>query len=312
MVVLTPAQAKKQLSRATELKEEINRKLDDGREIEKREFAKLLRLSRELQSERDKLTEIQSSIDNLVVGIRDLCNRSDIFEDAAEILKARRLREWDTVKNYVDSNYPDNERWLCPTRLGNIAVVHELYPLNRYGISLSAIWPRLTQIIPDGVRAKLDDASNYLDFMILVSLLSLLTTIFSLIVALTPELRALSPLIRINWLFGIEYNPRIFFPILFLLLFWLFYRASIKAAMALGVQIQSTVDLYRLKLLDALDIERPKDAKDELKIWGALLKFICSAEVPGDEIRFKIPVDVNPALMPTPQVPEAMPERLPR
>jgi len=69
--------------------------------------------------------------------------------------------------------------------------------------------------------------------------------------------------------------------------FWLFYQLAIQATRGLGVEVQSAVDTYRLKLLDLLGLERPADAEKEMKIWTHLRYFISQGDLPTQGVRVK-------------------------
>jgi hypothetical protein len=54
----------------------------------------------------------------------------------------------------------------------------------------------------------------------------------------------------------------------------------------LAAQVWAVVDLFRLKLLDALDLERPDAPSTEKETWTELRRFIVQAE-PTTSLRFK-------------------------
>jgi hypothetical protein len=83
-------------------------------------------------------------------------------------------------------------------------------------------------------------------------------------------------------------------PLLSLAGFWIFYRLAIQAARRFVLQVQAVVDLFRLHLLDALNIERPGAPTEEQPIWTELRRFVVQGEVPTRHIRFTEPGRTDP------------------
>ena len=61
---------------------------------------------------------------------------------------------------------PDLRDRAMPTRVGNILLSAELYPLVRYGIDAVLVWPRLYQAAPDSFRDRLAAAASVMEQMV--------------------------------------------------------------------------------------------------------------------------------------------------
>jgi hypothetical protein len=154
----------------------------------------------------------------------------------ASVLK--RLRE-DAHRDWVDAYdqryvfFPSDERWLRPMRLGNVAMVQQEYPLHRYGIVMSELWPRLTYVLPDGVREKVDDVQTYLDFTVMVSALAaaLALLAFGEPLLLYLDFNALStPGQSLKFsLAGFGSRSHMLATLAFLVVSYLFYRLAVGA-----------------------------------------------------------------------------------
>jgi hypothetical protein len=239
------------------------------------EYADILNKTRVLQANRTRFSsDLTNEIDQLVIEIKQAYHAKVPLRLAAQSIEAVANREWTAAYAYRYNDLPGDESWLRPTLLGNISSVQELYPFERYGIYLSEIWPRLYHVLAKDVRRRLDEANIYLDFTVLASLLSIVAAVIACYSAFfTADDRVLL--------------LRILLPVIFLSGAWLFYHLAIQAMRGLGVEVQSAVDLFRLKLLDALSIERPRTPADERKIWSEMQAFITQAIPPHVHIRLE-------------------------
>lgn len=203
-------------------------------------------------------------------------------EHGAMRTAVRQLRvqaDRDRIAAYQDfvSTFPVDDRLVRPTRLGNVMSVAEGWTLSRYGITLDDLWPRLLHVTPAESANRVDEANTYLDFTVMMSLLSLATAgVSALAAAYGPPRTTLAA-----WLA----------PLLALAGFWIFYRLAIQAARRFVLQVQAVVDLFRLHLLDALNIERPGTPQEEQPIWTELRRFVVQGEVPVQHIRFTQPAE---------------------
>jgi hypothetical protein len=63
-----------------------------------------------------------------------------------------------------------------------------------------------------------------------------------------------------------------------LVFFWLFYRVAVQYVRTMGTLIKQGFDLYRLDLLDALEIARPAELDEEYWVWMRLNAFLRRGE----------------------------------
>jgi hypothetical protein len=155
---------------------------------------------------------------------------------------------------YPPPNHLDK---MMPTKVGNILRAAELHAYDRYGIDSTIIWPRLRPLLKTEAIAPLEDKKTTLEFMLLMSLLGILFTIFW------------CPVIAI-------YTNRwdlFLLCALGLPLAWVCYQNAIQSALAYGEQVKATFDLYRNDLLKALNRPIPTDTETERKEWLRLSRF---------------------------------------
>jgi len=255
--------------------EDFLKRFRSGKQWSETEYWQILATAQLLRANRRRLEYLKTAIDRLANEMKETHNGEDAkpLRDAFKRLCDLAEEEWRSVFSHINATFPD-ERWIRPTRLGNIAMVQETGPLHRYGINLSAIWPRLMHVLPAEVRQRIEDANIYLDFTIIMSLLSFISSgvaIYSAFYAPAGRFKITIVLLIVACFAG----------------FWLFYQLAIQATRGLGVEIQSAVDTYRLKLLDLLGLERPADAEKEMKIWTHLRYFISQGDLPTQGVRVK-------------------------
>ncbi len=174
----------------------------------------------------------------------------------------------------LKGNFPGEEYWLSPTRLGNVMGALESHTRDRYGISLSALWPRLIYELSADARSSVEEAKIYLDFTILMSFVSFLASVTAVVGVFHDASRGL--LLQL-------------ILVLACLASWqFFYHLGIQAARAYGMQAHATVDLFRLKVLDALEIERPKNPAEEKEIWTGIARFLVQAIPLAEPVQFRV------------------------
>jgi len=166
--------------------------------------------------------------------------------------------EQTTLALFINSELPDREEFVLPTRLGNVIRCFERYSYVAYGIDAIVLWPRFMGKIDSAFAATIDEAKTSFDFMINLSFLC-----------------ALSGLVIAGYgLFSRTYFsiPSVFFwawrALLFLSLSVLFYTFAIGRAKAWGDQVKSAFDLYRVDLLKALGYQQqPQTPFEEKALW---------------------------------------------
>lgn len=239
------------------------------------QYRDLVHKMRVLEVDQDKFPEdFQTRIRELGEQIKDR------YQDDTRVRQAINGLESDKFRDAVDAfvklkeNFPSDERWVAPTRLGNVMGALESHTLERYGITLSTIWSRLIYVLPDSAHSSVEEAKIYLDFTIIMSFVSLLVTMIAVFGSFHDSSRGLL--------------SRIIPPCVCLFSWWLFYLLAIQAARAYGTQLHAVVDLYRLKLLDALEFERPeKPGEEEEAIWKEIASFLVQAKPLQEPVHFK-------------------------
>jgi hypothetical protein len=227
----------------------------------------------------------RDDVDRLIGELKDTFEKDQtaVFRKAARALRSSTERALNEATGDFMAEFPEEARWLRATRLGNVAVVQELYALDRYGIPLGDLWPRLLPLLSADTTTQIDQAKSFLDFTVIMafySILSVLAVGYSVFHG--PLKAALSPLKAL--LLTQSSGPlktvlvhttaiKILITLTPLLLCLMFYNLAIQATRGLGLQMQTAVDLYRLKLIDALGLVRPKTPEQEKQIWRELWLF---------------------------------------
>lgn len=183
-------------------------------------------------------------------------------------------------------NYPLSIDLMMPTRFGNAFRALEIYPRLRYRMDAVLIWPRLIQVIPNEYYLKLDDSNNRLAFLVNCAMLSFGMSIlcslaagYQLLMLRWAQLGK-QPIYFINVIENnsVKYQQNayiyMFGVVIMMGLFVLFYRASIPIIIQYGDLVKSAFDLFRLRLIDELNLKSPSHYPDEIQIWENLSFFI--------------------------------------
>ncbi|MCX7682357.1 MAG: hypothetical protein N2508_10440 [Anaerolineae bacterium] len=153
--------------------------------------------------------------------------------------------------------YPHKKENLLPTRLGNILRASEDYGRTHYGLDSILIWPRLLDLIPPEYREALDDARSSLEFLLNCSLL---TWIFALECGLVLALNQ-------------QWGDLIWTVILFAAGYGM-YSAAIPVAQVYADLVRSTIDRFRLPLLQAMGVSLPIPLEHERYLWQRFNRFL--------------------------------------
>jgi hypothetical protein len=158
------------------------------------------------------------------------------------------------------STFPRDPALLKATRLGNVLVAAEEYPLSRYNMDAVFWWPRLFAVMPE-------DQQNLVDASVtpMIALLNLSTII--LVVSLGGAV----------WLF---LSPRWGWPwwgltclVAAVVLPYIFYRVAAIQASNYTTVVRTMFDLHRFDLLQQMHIPLPPPDK-ERQVWGALMQWL--------------------------------------
>jgi len=137
-----------------------------------------------------------------------------------------------------------------PTTIGNILLSSELYALDRYGLDVNLLWPRLYWQLPDEVRRDMEIFKEEHQVPIALSFVSAL---FAVTAGITTFV------LRSSWLvFTLATS-------IGLALAYASYRLAIERTEEYAEQLRTTVDLYRRLLLDNWRLG-PKSFEDEKTI----------------------------------------------
>jgi len=189
--------------------------------------------------------------------------------------------EQNALALYINTELPDREEFILPTRLGNVIRCFERYSFIAYGMDAIVLWPRLVAKIDAGFASTIDDTKTSLDFMVNSSFLCGVSSLAVLIIGLLTR-TPFTVLSVFHWLWRM---------IVFLALSVLFYVFSIGRAKAWGMQVKAAFDLYRFDLLKALGyLQPPVTFLEEKTLWLR----ISSQLLYADSRERPIPYNNNP------------------
>lgn len=196
----------------------------------------------------------------------------------ASIIGDLRQSAYDELQSMVRRS-PIDENYLLPTELGNVLRASELYSNERYGIEGLVIWPRLFRVFPQNFISQMEEQNNQMVFLLNSSFLAGLTSILCIVIWLFRFSCSSNGKYNIcNWIGYREASFReyvsllpmsdyLIIGIVLIILSYIFYRASVTAAMKFAFYVQTGFDLYRFELLRQLNLPLPKDFEDEHTLW---------------------------------------------
>jgi hypothetical protein len=162
----------------------------------------------------------------------------------AEVPDAATVAAMADAESRLQRLFPSDPEWLLPTRLGNALRAAESRAGEPYGLDAVVVWPRLYPLLPDGVRALVDDQRDGLDLAARFCAIFAAAAVISLVL-----------LVSHGWWLLV--------PAACLLLAWISYRGAVAAAIAYGEGIRSAIDLHRFDLLAALHLPLPATLEQE-------------------------------------------------
>lgn len=170
---------------------------------------------------------------------------------ADERSKARYARSL----NELHSGFGEEE--VAPTKMGNIANTIQGYALRRYCCNLEAIWSNLQRVVQvdDRVHASLQESKTRLDFLVACCWLTLCwsaiwTVVFLVVVP-----------IRLGFLIAAVGGPAIAYT-------W--YRVAAEQYRSFADITMTTLDSFRFKLLEEMQLRIPDDVEDERTLWEGI------------------------------------------
>jgi hypothetical protein len=255
--------------------------LEKDKDIRDKDYWELLARAQILRANTKRFDKgTQQKLSELIAMIKQTFDNPDYHERLSRAVTSYReiaKREWSTAYGGLSANFPTDERWMRATQLGILNAVGDLYPYRRYGITLSNLWPRLIHVVPEEARLRLEDATIYLDFTVIMS------SVFALLTVVSLALATFQPHSHLS------YPRNILIPLACIAVSLVFYRLAIVATRSLGSQVQAAVDLFRLKLLDMLDVKRPSTFTQEQEIWKEIHFFVEQADLSMTHVQFKQP-----------------------
>lgn len=200
---------------------------------------------------------------------------------------------YEELHYFYDSKFPPDEKYILPTRFGNILRAAETYSETRYQIDGVTMWTRVIKVIDKEYMEYIDTANNQCSFLLYCSLLSAVFSGLSVIVIIYQYFLMQQLLSgKSFWLYfvplaqnPIVYEDRMFVyfvvSILAIGTAWFFYQASLWNVDQYGDVIRSTYDLYRFKLLEELKLKAPTSHLLEKATWRKVCQFYAVGEANG-------------------------------
>lgn len=203
----------------------------------------------ERDSRNDRQIDLTNQLDKLFES-----QETSIDNDQIDAIQAQITKEIQQATADCYYRYPRDPDRLKSTKLGNILIAVEEYPLQIYQLDAAFWWPRLAVLLPQNFRIQVDmSLSPMLAAINLSSLFTLLAFI-----------NLISIVFNHQWLmYGI-------FFIVGLLLARVLYHAVISQATVYGKLVRVAFDLYRHEILKQMHIPLPNNLFEERKIWNLL------------------------------------------
>jgi hypothetical protein len=194
------------------------------------------------------------------------------------------------LKNEHHEQYPPDFQNVLPTRLGNVYRAFEDYAFERYGMEGLFFWERLSKVVPEDYAAKIEELNNSVAFLLNSSLASFIVAseiIVKDMITIDPHLlnsvantRPFSFRIVLSFLSFQPPSTRIALSLLVLGLGYFFYHAAVSTARTLGRHVRTSYDLFRLDLLEELNVDPPAvlGGQQEKDLWRSVHEFLALGE----------------------------------
>jgi hypothetical protein len=188
--------------------------------------------------------------------------------------RQERRREWVpriTVERYP--RYPMHSA-LRPTALGNVRAALAERIADRYGGDLAVLWPRLLALVPENERRDLASARRSAELPLYLGVGWFIAAAGAAVTCVF-YLRA-SPL-----LLGLVAGS--------LVLGRSAHRVAVAAGIEHAQRVESTFDVHRHSLLDAVGWRRPADDEEELQMFRTLSLLLAGHDSAADKYRQRGP-----------------------
>lgn len=207
--------------------------------------------------------------------LKELCDSVSPPISIASWCKQVQQLDYAEIVEALDRNlWAPPLRNVQPTALGNILIWASVYCVQRYGIELEFLFPRLQRVIDKDYQAKIDDRQQFFDFSVLLTFLAFLA---GLIYAGMAGYRLVA---HRQWTQWQEVVSAAAFAGAWFVLGRIGYKLSLVAARGYVAMVTSAIDLFRLPLLKELQIAAPAEPWQEPEIWSGLNDSIQNATRP--------------------------------
>ncbi|MFC8304383.1 hypothetical protein ACFUCV_11940 [Specibacter sp. NPDC057265] len=190
--------------------------------------------------------------------------------DAARIAANERSQN---AESQIRQRFPAEDR-LLPTALGNALRASEDSVGQRYGLESVIIWPRLFHLLPERVRAGMDDEVTQLDVSVRLAVTWTLAGIVSFLWLIRDPAALLEHPLWLAVMIGT------------LLLARLSYQSAVESAIAQGVDLEVAIDLYRARVIDAMRLHPTVSLDEERRVFGELCELFQTPPTSAINLRF--------------------------
>jgi hypothetical protein len=166
--------------------------------------------------------------------------------------RARQQIAWGRLKEY-----PEDEKSLLPSRLGNAIKAFESYGNDRYGLDSQTLWYELTTVAPDNLRKDEQEARSIVDFFVCSIYLSAAYTFLAILIGIAQQdLR--------SFITGLVAALLVPFT----------YSRAVKSTQQWRSVVQALVNIGRINLARSLNLRIPPILEDEKRMWQAFTGFV--------------------------------------
>jgi hypothetical protein len=178
-------------------------------------------------------------------------------------------QKYDTLLTKLKTQFPSNEKFVLPTRFGNVIAAFEDYPTEVYGADPIPLWLHLNTVMSKEFQSAVEDARASVTCTMNTFFLSLLLTalyFFRIIVCVAEDwfghqIETVEKL----WSFGA-------FALAGGLVTWLAYELSVQKAYGWGAFVKAAFDCYLPALAKKLGYKLPVRGEDQKEFWRAVTR----------------------------------------
>ena len=176
----------------------------------------------------------------------------------------------------LSTQFPDQERYVLPTRFGNIIRAFEVYPRVMYGLEGVQGWDRVYLLLSKENRVEISNVKAQVDLWVnIVILTSILLTEYTISA-------------MVNWKFGDLWIPGIL-----ILTIWFAKRSSENAALEWGELVKSVFDVFLGDLQDKLELPIIESESEQRELWKRFSQAVIYRRPDVLPKRVHMPTDEN-------------------